>query len=269
MIQVSAPMRRYALADQADVFRGAHEGDGDGVHAIVDCELQVLFVLGGQRRHAHRDAGQIDALVLAQHAAVDDLALRVLPVNGQHVQLNQSVGEQNARPRLQIFRQRGKGGGDESIGAGDIAGSNGEPLSRLKLHRDAVLQPAGADLGSLQIAQDTDRLAFFGRDLTHHLDQLELFRLGAVGEVKPGDIEAGADQFAEDRFVVTGGAKRSDNLGPAALVRGKGIARFHQGKTHSSPILRSRRRYSEITIGETAIRASSMLNSTRTRAVKV
>ena len=38
------------------------------------------------------------------------------------------------------------------------------------------------------------------RDLAHHFDQLELFRMGAVGEVEPGHIEAGADQFAENRF---------------------------------------------------------------------
>ncbi len=58
-------------------------------------------------------------------------------------------------------------------------------------------------------------------------------------EVEPGDIEAGADQLTEDRFTVAGRAKGGDDLGPAALVRGRRRARFHQGKTHSSPILRS------------------------------
>jgi hypothetical protein len=154
--------------------------------------------------------------------------------------------------------------------------------------------PAGADLGTLQIPQDTDRFPFFGGDLTHHFDQLELFRLGAVGEVKPSHIEAGADQLAEDRFMVTGGAKGSDNLGPAGLLRGKGITRFHQGKAHSSPILRSRRGSSGIVTGcrrgnassgklapikphraeatvivKPLLRISSMLNSTRTRAAEV
>ena len=60
------------------------------------------------------------------------------------------------------------------------------------------------------------------RDLAHHLDQLELFRMGAVGKVKPGHIEAGADQLAENRFVITGRAQGGDNLGPAALARREG-----------------------------------------------
>ncbi len=75
----------HAMPHQPDVFRGAHEGDGDGVHSVADGELQILFVLGGQGRYPHRDARQVDALVLAQHAAVDHLALRVLPVHGHHV----------------------------------------------------------------------------------------------------------------------------------------------------------------------------------------
>jgi hypothetical protein len=56
-----------------------------------------------------------------------------------------------------------------------------------------------------------------------------------VGEVKPGYIQAGADQLPENPFLARGRAQGCDNLGPAALACGK--ARFHQGKTHSSPIL--------------------------------
>ena len=61
-------------------------------------------------------------------------------------------------------------------------------------------------LGALQVAQDANRLAFFDRDLAHHFDQLELFRMGAMGEVQPGHIQAGADQLPEDRLCVTGRA---------------------------------------------------------------
>ncbi len=50
---------------------------------------------------------------------------------------------------------------------------------------------------------------------------LSFSAMGAVGKVKPGHIEAGADQLTEDRFTVTGRAKGGDNLGPAALLRGK------------------------------------------------
>jgi hypothetical protein len=158
------------------------------------------------------------------------------------VQLDETVRKQNARAGLEILSQRREGGGDQGRGAGDIPWGNGELLSCFELNGDAVLQPASTNLGSLQITQDAQRLAFFGRDLAHHFNELELFGMGAVGKIKPRNIQAGADQLAENGFVVTGRAQGGNNLGTAALFCGKGRARFHQGKTHSSPILRSRRR---------------------------
>ena len=74
-----------AVAHQADVFGGADEGNGDGVDAVLEGELEVLGIFFGQRGNAHRNAGQIDALVFAQHAAVDDFADHVAagPLRGR------------------------------------------------------------------------------------------------------------------------------------------------------------------------------------------
>ena len=135
--------------------------DRNCVHPTLDGELQVLFVFGRQRRYPYRDAGQIDALMLSQHAAVDDFAFRILSVHRHHVELDEPVGEQDARPRFQIFRQRREGSRDQRRGPGNIAWGDRQPLAGLQLHRDTVFEPAGADLRSLQIAQDADRLAFF------------------------------------------------------------------------------------------------------------
>jgi len=185
----------------ANVLGGAHEGDGDRVHAVLHAELEVRLVLLGQRRHAHRDARQVDALVLAQHAAIDDLALHIFTGNFDHAQLNQAVGKQNPRPRLQVFRKRGKGGRDHRGSAQDIPRGDGQALPGLQLYRDPVLEPAGANLGSLQIAQDADALVLFARDFAHHLDELQLLRQRAVGEIEPGNVEAAANQFAKNGFV--------------------------------------------------------------------
>ena len=97
-------------------------------------------------------------------------------------------------------------------------------LSCLELHRDAVLQPAGADLRSLQIAQNANRLAFFARDLAHHFDQLELLRMGAVGEVQPGDIEPGADSSRKTASVLQEGPRVATILARRRLLRGKGYS---------------------------------------------
>ena len=69
-----AAQGRDAVAHQSDILRGAHKGDGDGVHAVFEGEFKVLGVFFRERRNAHRNAGQVDALVLAQQAAVDDVA---------------------------------------------------------------------------------------------------------------------------------------------------------------------------------------------------
>ena len=63
----------------------------------------------------------------------------------------------------------------------------------------------------------TLRLLFAG-DLADHLDELELFRKRAVGEIEAGDIEAGAEQFAKDGFAGGGRPQRGDNLGAAQAV---------------------------------------------------
>ena len=55
-----------AIAHQADVFSGADEGDGDGVDAVLEREFEVLGVLFSERGNADRNAGQVDALVLAR-----------------------------------------------------------------------------------------------------------------------------------------------------------------------------------------------------------
>jgi len=60
-----------------------------------------------------------------------------------------------------------------------------------------VLELAGADLGSLQIAEDTERLALLAADLADHLDQGQLLLVGSMREVQADNIDACADQVAE------------------------------------------------------------------------
>ena len=55
---------------------GAERTKDSAMKSTVRCrrEAQVLDVLLRHRRHAHRDAGQVDALVVADPAAVDHLS---------------------------------------------------------------------------------------------------------------------------------------------------------------------------------------------------
>ena len=81
-----------------------------------------------------------------------------------------------------------------------------------------VFELAGADLGALQVGEDADGLALFAGDGADHLDELGLLGVGAVGEVEAGDVEAGADELAEELGRAAGGAEGGDDLGAAGSV---------------------------------------------------
>ena len=61
------------------------------MHILRREEDEVFLVLLGQCRYFHRNARQVNALVLAQHAAVDDLAHHVKAIHFRHAQLDQTV----------------------------------------------------------------------------------------------------------------------------------------------------------------------------------
>ncbi len=94
-----------AIAHQADVFSGAHKGDGDGVDAVIERELEIDGVFFGERGRADQDAGKIDALAFAQHAAVDDVADHVAAEDLVDAELDEAVGEQDARALFDVFSE--------------------------------------------------------------------------------------------------------------------------------------------------------------------
>ena len=94
------------------------------IAAGLQRELQVVLVLLGQRRHLDGDTGKVDALLLAEHSAVDDLCYHVRALQLQHAQLNQPVGEQNLVARLQVLRQRCEHRAHTLCGPLHLVGSN-------------------------------------------------------------------------------------------------------------------------------------------------
>jgi hypothetical protein len=228
-----AAVGRHTVAHQANILGSAHKRDGNGVHAVLEREFQVIGVLFRQRGNAYRNAGQVDALVLAQQAAVDDLADHVSLVHFGNAQLDQAVGEQNARALLDVLRQRLEGGAHQRGRARNLARRNGQPPPGLQQHRLVVLQQGGADFGPLQVAQDAQRLAFLAAYLADHLNQRQFFLVDAVGKVQADHIDARADQIPDDRLGVRGWAERGDNF-CAALRNGIGQTQWckrHKGNT--------------------------------------
>jgi hypothetical protein len=95
---------------------------------------------------------------------------------------------------------------------------NVEALAGFELNGDSIFEAAGADLGTLEIAEDTNVPVFVAGNLANHFDELQFFREGAVGEIEAGDVEACAEQLAKGGFVRGGWSQRSNDFGAAEVI---------------------------------------------------
>ena len=132
-----------------------------------------------------------------------------------HAQLDQTVGEQDARSLLHVLGQGLEGGADQRCGAGNVARRNGQPLPGLQQHRLMILQLGCADLWPLQIAQNAQRLALLAAYLADHLDQRQLFLVGAMRKIQARHIDPRPHQVPEDALILAGGTQGSHDLGSA------------------------------------------------------
>ena len=103
---------------------------------------------------ANENAGEIDALAFAQHAAVNDIADNFCSRDLVDAQLDESVGEQDARALFNVFRQGFERSADERGGAQHVARRDCEPVTGLQEHRLMIFEQRGANLGPLQITQN-------------------------------------------------------------------------------------------------------------------
>src|SRR6266567_1541810 len=169
-----------AVLDVADVVGGADEGYGYGVDALSDGEDEVFLVLLGERGDLDGDAGKVDALVLAEHSAVDDDEGDVGALDLLDVQLDEAVGEQDAGAGLEVLGEGLEGGANEGGGAFDLLRGDGEALAGDEQDGPVALKLAGADLGPLEIGEDADGLALLLCDGADHADEVGFLRVGAV-----------------------------------------------------------------------------------------
>ena len=155
----------------------------------------------------------VDALVLAEQAAIHNVTFDVAADDGADAELDLAVGKQDARAGLHVLGKRLESGGECSLVAQDFARSNGDGAAGLQQDGLVIFERSGADLGTLEVLQDADGAMLFGRDLAQALDDGEVVGMGAVGEIEAGDVHAGAHEFAHGRLGIAGGANGADDLG--------------------------------------------------------
>ena len=164
-----------------------------------------------------------------QNAAVNDLAFHVFALDGANAQLNEAIGEQDARARLNLPGERFKGRGNQRACAGNLARSNRDPGARLESDRSAVFQTSSADFGALKVLENADGLIFRDSRLAHSRDQPGLLLLRAMREIQTRHIHAVADQLANHRRSAAGGTECANNLSFASDLA---AGRNHRRSAH-------------------------------------
>ena len=134
-------------------------------------------------------------------------------------QFDEAVGEEDAGTLLDVFSEGLEGGADQGRSAGNFARGDGEALAGLEQDWLVIFELGGADFWALEIAENAERLALFTADFADHLDQGQLFFVGAMGKVEADDVDAGANQIAEDGLGVGCRPEGSDDLCPALRRR--------------------------------------------------
>src|SRR5260221_12879997 len=86
---------QHGLGDEplglSDVVWAAHEAQRNEIYPVVDAEDEIVLVLCGQRGGADGNAGQVDTLVLGEHAAMHYLADHVGRAHLAYPQLDSTV----------------------------------------------------------------------------------------------------------------------------------------------------------------------------------
>ena len=144
-----------------------------------------------------RDAREVDALVFAEHAAVDDLAVDVGAFRID-AQLDEAVGEEDAGAGLEIFSEGLKVVPTMAAVPWISRGVMVRRLPATSWTGMLSFELAGTDLGALKIGEDAEGLrSSFAIVRTMRMSSAFCSQR-AVGEIEAGDVEARADELAKD-----------------------------------------------------------------------
>ena len=128
MIHVSPPCAETRLRTRRTSSAVRTKETAIASTPLFQRKFEICGVLFRQRRNAYRNAGQIDALVLAKHAAVDDFADYIAADHLVNAKLDEAIRKQDARALFDILRQGLERGANQGCGAWDIARRDGKRL---------------------------------------------------------------------------------------------------------------------------------------------
>lgn len=181
--------------DVVDVASGADEGQGDDVGAGAQGPAEVVDVLFGEGGDGDGDAGEVESLVVGDHAAFDDGGVDAGAFDAGDFEGDAAVVDEDA------FAGGDVGGESVVGGAADVAGAlsfegfdgDGEGVAAFKEY-GAFAEASEADLRALKVGEDADAAAGFLGCFADVVVALFVFGVAAVAEVEAGDVHSRFDQ---------------------------------------------------------------------------
>ena len=199
------------LPHRLNISGPADKGSGNEVEIVLHAELDVAHILLRQGRQMDMYAGDIDALVGREGAAILHGAADVLSIDLLYLQSHQAVVNEDLLACGYLFMEFRIGDGDQVHVPLHLAGGQGKEIACLQRDRLGLKTP-NADLRALGI-QDGCHWAAHG--VPHRLEQVQavqMLLMAAMGKVKTGRVHAGADQGTDHVLVIHGGAQGADNF---------------------------------------------------------
>lgn len=183
----------HDAVDVFDVASAADEGEGDDVGADAQGPAEVFDVFFGEGGYGDCDAGEVESLVVGDHAAFDDAGVDAGSVDGGDFEGDAAVVYEDAFARGDVSGEALVGGTAGVAVAFVVFDGDGEFVAAFKEY-GAFAEAAQADLRTLKVGEDADAAAGFVGGLADSLVAVLVFGVGAVAEVEAGDVHSGFDQ---------------------------------------------------------------------------
>src|SRR5580698_3391492 len=194
-----------------DVLGAAREGYRQVIHAQLRGQLDVHPVLVGERAGREPAALAVYALVVGEHAAVLHGADDAWADDLHHPQADLTVSQHQDVTGAHVLGQILVGQAHLGLVAGVVREICIEGESLAVLEDDLlVLELLDADLGALQVTQDTHVLAHRGRGCAHQVHALLVVAGFTVGEIEAHHVHAGADDGLHHFRGIGGGPEGRD-----------------------------------------------------------
>ncbi|BBG30680.1 cation transport ATPase [Zymobacter palmae] len=202
------------LASVFHVSSRTREGDRDVVDAQFDGRLHVDLVFLGQCRSGQTAALLVDPFVVGQLAANQDFAVYFRCSHASDFEDQAAVVQQQYVAFEQVFCQIFVVTADlmlVTIGTTQVHVDD-ERLTNFKVDR-AFFETCDTNFRTLQVTEDRNVTAIFGRGSAYGFYALTMFFRVAVREVDTDNVDTGFDHGVQNARFVGGRTKRRQNLG--------------------------------------------------------